>query len=80
MLKKYAKCFIPSVVLYGSKIWIIKKTKDRRLESFQMWLRRRAVNVNILTDCCQTNNEVLTKIDEGKKGNGSKKDVFLVGD
>ena len=63
--KRFAKCFVWSVVLYGCESWTIKKKEERYLDNFEMWLWRRLMKVK-WTDRVR-NEEVLTRIGEEKK-------------
>ena len=36
--KRFVKCFIWSVALYGSETWTIKATDKKHLEAFEMWI------------------------------------------
>ncbi|KAI5735245.1 hypothetical protein M8J77_016135 [Diaphorina citri] len=43
--KRFAKCYIWSVVLYRSETWTLRKKEEKYLESFEMWLWRRMENI-----------------------------------
>lgn len=60
--KRFAKCYIWSVVLYGSETWTMRKKEERYLESFEMWLWRRIENI-IWSDKVR-NEEVLRRVGE----------------
>lgn len=36
--KRFAKCFIGSVVMFGTEIFTFKKKEEKYLESVEMWL------------------------------------------
>ena len=44
--KRLVKSLIWSVVLYGAETWTIKAADRRKLESFEMWIRRRMLKVS----------------------------------
>uniref|UniRef100_A0A8D8WNZ2 Craniofacial development protein 2 n=1 Tax=Cacopsylla melanoneura TaxID=428564 RepID=A0A8D8WNZ2_9HEMI len=60
--KRFAKCYIWSVVLYGSETWTMRKKEEKYLESFEMWLWRRIENI-IWSDKVR-NEEVLRRVGE----------------
>ncbi|KAI5715694.1 hypothetical protein M8J77_020891 [Diaphorina citri] len=60
--KRFAKCFIWSVVLYGSETWTLRKKEEKYLESFEMWLWRRMENIK-WSDKIR-NEEVLRRVEE----------------
>ena len=47
--KKLVKCYVWSMALYGAETWTLRATDQKRLESFEMWCRRRMEKI-ILTD------------------------------
>uniref|UniRef100_A0A8D8XRU9 Endonuclease-reverse transcriptase n=1 Tax=Cacopsylla melanoneura TaxID=428564 RepID=A0A8D8XRU9_9HEMI len=60
--KRFAKCFIWSVVLYGSETWTMRKKEEKFLENFEMWLWRRIENIK-WSDKIR-NEEVLKRVGE----------------
>ncbi|KAI5743600.1 hypothetical protein M8J77_020048 [Diaphorina citri] len=60
--KRFAKCYIWSVVLYGSETWTMRKKEETYLESFEMWLWRRIENIK-WSDKVR-NEEVLRRVGE----------------
>ena len=40
------KCYIWSILLYGSECWTISKEMEKRLEATEMWFLRRMLNVS----------------------------------
>ncbi|KAL1446126.1 hypothetical protein WDU94_014018 [Cyamophila willieti] len=60
--KRFAKCYIWSVVLYGAETWTLKKKEEKYLESFEMWLWRRIESIK-WSDKVR-NEEVLRRVDE----------------
>ena len=39
--KKLVRCYVWSIVLYGSETWTLKKLEQKYLESYEMWCWRR---------------------------------------
>ena len=39
--KKLVKCYVWSMALHGAETWTLRATDQKRLESFEMWCRRR---------------------------------------
>ena len=62
--KKLVKCFTWSVVLYGAETWTLRRNEQKRLESFEMWIRRRMERVK-WTDKIK-NAVVLERAGEGR--------------
>ncbi|KAI5738445.1 hypothetical protein M8J77_007179 [Diaphorina citri] len=60
--KRFAKCYIWSVVLYGCETWTMRKKEETYLESFEMWLWRRIENIK-WSDKVR-NEEVLRRVGE----------------
>ncbi|KAI5717433.1 hypothetical protein M8J77_005795 [Diaphorina citri] len=60
--KRFAKCYIWSVVLYGSETWTMRKKEEKYLESFEMWLWRRMEKIK-WSDKIR-NEEVLRRVGE----------------
>jgi len=44
--KKLVKCYVWSMALYGAEIWMLRATDQKRLESFEMWCRRRMEKIS----------------------------------
>lgn len=63
--KRFAKCYIWSVVLYGSETWTVRKKEEKYLESFEMWLWRRMENIK-WSDKIR-NEEVLRRVGEERR-------------
>uniref|UniRef100_A0A8D8UAM4 Craniofacial development protein 2 n=1 Tax=Cacopsylla melanoneura TaxID=428564 RepID=A0A8D8UAM4_9HEMI len=63
--KRFAKCYIWSVVLYGSETWTLRKKEEKYLESFEMWLWRRIENIK-WSDKIR-NEEVLRRVGEERR-------------
>ena len=61
--KRFAKCFVCSVVLYGSETCTIKKKEERHV--FEIWLLRRMIKVKWIDSL--RNDEVLTRLGEERK-------------
>ncbi|KAJ4428420.1 hypothetical protein ANN_24457 [Periplaneta americana] len=36
--KRLVKCFVWSVALYGSKTWTLRRSEEKRVEAFEMWI------------------------------------------
>jgi hypothetical protein len=60
--KKLVKCYIWSIALYGAETWILWKADQKKLESFELWSRRRMEKIS-WTDCVR-NEEVLHTVKE----------------
>ena len=43
---KLLKCFVWPVVLYGCKVWTMKKEDERQVEAAELWFYRRLLRVN----------------------------------
>ena len=43
--KRLVKCFVWSVVLYGTEIWTLRWNKQKQLEAFEIWAWRRMEHV-----------------------------------
>ncbi|KAJ4436368.1 hypothetical protein ANN_19000 [Periplaneta americana] len=39
------KCFVWSVALYGAETWTVRRSEEKRIEAFEMWIRRRMERV-----------------------------------
>lgn len=59
------KCYIYSVLLYGTETWTLKAKSVKRLEAFEMWLMRRMLKIS-WTDHI-TNNEVLQRFQKDRE-------------
>ena len=58
------KCLVWSVVLYAAETWMLMQT-DKRLEAFEMCIRRRMLKISWLDKV--TNEEVLRTVNEDKQ-------------
>ena len=56
------KTVIWSTLLYGAESWTSKKEDVRRLESCEMWLSRKVLNITSSDKVC--NEEVLRRVGE----------------
>ncbi|KAJ4427601.1 hypothetical protein ANN_25249 [Periplaneta americana] len=43
--KRLVKCFVWSAALYGAEIWTLRRSEEKRLEAFEMWMWRRMESV-----------------------------------
>ncbi|KAJ4439488.1 hypothetical protein ANN_07612 [Periplaneta americana] len=39
--KSLVRCFVWSVALYGSETWTLRRSEEKRIEAFEMWIWRR---------------------------------------
>jgi hypothetical protein len=62
LMKKLAKCYIWSVVLYGTETWTRRELDQKYLENFEMWCWRRMKKKISWTD--RVRNEVLRRVKE----------------
>ena len=62
--KRYLKCYIWSVLLYGSESWTISAEMKRKLEAMEMWCYRRMLKISWTQ--CVSNERCLGKL---KKNN-----------
>ena len=60
--KKFVKCFVWSVALYGAETWTLRKKERNYLEAFEMWCWRRIEKIK-WTDRV-TNEDVLRRVGE----------------
>ena len=58
------KCLVWSVALYATETWTLMQT-DRRLEAFDIWIRRRMTKISWLDKV--TNKEVLRRVNEDRQ-------------
>ncbi|KAI5746408.1 hypothetical protein M8J77_003278 [Diaphorina citri] len=63
--KRFAKCYVWSVVLYGAETWTMRKKEEKYLESFEMWVWRRLEGIK-WSDRVR-NEEVLRRVDEKRE-------------
>lgn len=63
--KRFAKCYVWSVVLYGAETWTLRKKEERFLESFEMWVWRRLKGIK-WSDKVR-NEEVLRRVGENRE-------------
>ena len=61
---KIMKCLVWSVVLYAAETWMLMQT-DKRLEAFEMCIRRRMLKISWLDKV--TNEEVLRRVNEDRQ-------------
>jgi len=61
---KIMKCLVWSVVLYAAETWMLMQT-DKRLEAFEMCIRRRMLKISWLDKV--TNEEVLRRVNKDKQ-------------
>jgi len=59
--KKLLKCYVWSMALYDAETWMLRATDQKRLESFEMWRRRRMEKISWTN---HVTNEVLLRIKE----------------
>ena len=59
--KRMVKAFVWSVVLHGSETWTLQKEDTRRLEAFEIWIRRRMMKVPWTEH--KTNEEILQMVE-----------------
>lgn len=57
---RFIKCYVWSVLLYGTEVWTIKSSDERKLEAFEMWIWRKVLRIP-WTDRV-TNEEVLRRM------------------
>ena len=62
--KRLVKCFVWSVVLYGTETWTLRRNEQKQLEAFEMWVWRRVEPVK-WTDKIK-NAVVLQRVGEGR--------------
>ena len=62
--KRLIKCFVWSIVLYGAETWTLRKSDQKRLEAFEMWVWRRMEKVSWVER--KSNDEVLARVGERK--------------
>lgn len=60
--KRMIKCFVWSVLLYGSETWTMRKADRKRIDAFEMWIWRRMENIKWMDKV--RNEEVLIRVDE----------------
>ncbi|KAI5742530.1 hypothetical protein M8J77_008273 [Diaphorina citri] len=63
--KRFVKCYVWSVVLYGAETWTMRKKEEKYLESFEMWVWRRLEGIK-WSDRVR-NEEVLRRVDEKRE-------------
>jgi hypothetical protein len=57
--KKFVKCYIWSIALYGPETWTLRVVYQKHLESFEMWCWRRMEKIN-RTDHVRNEDVLLT--------------------
>ena len=55
--KRFIKCYVWSVLLFGCETWTIGKEDEQRIQAFEMWLYRRMLKIKWTEK--KTNEEVL---------------------
>ena len=70
--KRFVKCFVWSVLLYGCKTWTLRKADEQRLQAAEMWFWRRMLKVSWTER--RTNEEVLHRVSVGRELLSSVKD------
>ena len=58
------KCYVWSVLLYGSETWTISKKMQKRLEAAEMWFLRRMLKTSWTEK--KTNEDILNKMDTSR--------------
>ncbi|KAJ4436735.1 hypothetical protein ANN_16867 [Periplaneta americana] len=43
--KRLVKCFVWNVALYGAETWTLRRSEEKRIEAFEMWIWRRMERV-----------------------------------
>ncbi|KAJ4452145.1 hypothetical protein ANN_03663 [Periplaneta americana] len=43
--KRLVKCFVWSVALHGTETWILRRSEEKRIEAYEMWIWRRMERV-----------------------------------
>ena len=61
-MKGIVKAMIWSVTLYKAETWSMRKGDVKRIEAFEMWIRRRMERISWAEH--RTNEEVLGKVEE----------------
>jgi hypothetical protein len=61
--KKLAKCYIWSIVLYGTEIWTLRAVDQKHQERFEMWCWKKMEKKTSWTDHAR-NEEVLLRVKE----------------
>ena len=63
--RRMIKCYVIPVLLYGMKAWSISKATMKKIESFEMWLYRRVLNISWTLRI--TNEDVLRRINKERE-------------
>ena len=62
--KKFVKCYVWSIALYGSETWTLREKERKYLEAFEMWCWRKMEKIDWRDHI--TNEEVLAKVQENR--------------
>ena len=62
--KRLVKCYVWSVLMYGSEAWTMGKRERDRIEAFEMWVWRRMEKIRWVNKV--KNEEVLNRVKEGR--------------
>ncbi|KAJ4433549.1 hypothetical protein ANN_15858 [Periplaneta americana] len=46
------KCFVSNIALYGTETWTLRRSDEKRLEAFEMWIWRRIERVKWTNRSC----------------------------
>jgi hypothetical protein len=60
---RIVKCYVYSVLLYGSESWTLTKMTEDKINAFEMWVYRRIGNISWKEK--KTNKAVLEKCGDG---------------
>ena len=63
--RRFVKCFVWSVLLYGCETWTLKKADEERLQAAEMWFWRRMLKISWTER--KTNEEVLQRVGIGRE-------------
>ena len=63
--RRFVKCFVWSVLLYGCETWTLKKADEKRLQAAEMWFWRRMLKISWTER--RTNEEVLERVGIGRE-------------
>jgi len=62
--KRIIKCLVWSVATYAAETWTLMKVDKRRIEAFNMWIRRRMERISYMDKV--TNEDVLKRVEEDR--------------
>ena len=60
--KRLVRCFVWSVLMYGSETWTLKKADRKRIDALEMWIWRRMEKIKWIDKV--TNDNILTRVKE----------------